>query len=165
MPKIWCFCFFVFFWRGQSSVGVRRAQCRYNPRVTLVSFCCLLLPLCPFFPYSICCHDHPHGTRQFTSSVTPVCCHYVKTSLRFWLRLLWETATYKTKADRKKQTKKITSFRYLFLLWTFAFCFFLPLRTVTSFVFHSSYTRFEHHLYVALYLCNSCSCDYDGLWI
>lgn len=128
------------------------------------SHCCLLFHLCPFFPHSICCQGHPHGTRQFTF-VTPVCCHYVKPSFKFLIKVVVRLQHIKPKLTEKKKKKNTRVVVTLFAVNVLHFVFFLALRTVTSFVFHSSHTCFEHHLYVALYLCNSCSCDYDGLWI
>lgn len=154
MPKIWCFC-------GEARAGVSERDAfnvDINPESRLCH-CCLLLPLCPLFPYSICCHGHPHATRQFTC-VTLVCCHYVKPSRSSIKVIVWDCNLWKPKLTGKK-TKKTCP--YLFCSECLHFVFFLPLRTVTSFVF----IRVIHVLSITCMLL----CIYaivavtDGLWI
>lgn len=89
------------------------------------SHCCLLFHLCPFFPHSICCQGHPHGTCQFTF-VTPVCCHYVKPSFKFLIKVVVRLQHIKPKlTEKKKIEKKPMSCRYFICCECFAFCFFL----------------------------------------
>lgn len=93
-----------------------------------------------------------HGTRPLTSCPR-----------------LFPVFTFRWRRRERLQRKKpkLTKKKKIVLLSFFAvnvcICFFLPLCTVTSCVY-PSHTCSEH-LYVALYLCNSCSCDYDGVWI
>lgn len=141
---------------GQVSVG--SFHCWHKPW----SWSCLIYFLFVLFSsfLTFVVSVSPHGTHLFTPLSHPV-----KNMLSFKLRSLWETTTCKTKVDRKK--KKNTSCRYFVLLWLFAFRYFFPLHhrcTVTFLRVSLFKSRFEHHLYVALYLCNSCICDYDGLW-
>ena len=69
-----------------------------------------------------------------------------------------KTATYKTKVGKKIHP--------MCLSWImFSSFYFVYSCHAVLYLFHSSPTRSEHQLYVALYLCNSCSCDYEGLWI
>lgn len=134
MPKIWCFFWFRF---GQVSMGALSS-------LTHESDLCRLL-LCPRFSFL-----EFVGQSQYTwvhLSANPRLLSYC-----------WKTATTTTKKNQseKKKTVVMTS-----LLWLFAPCVSLPLCTVTFCVPVRSHV-FEHHLYVALYLCNSCSCDHDG---
>lgn len=91
------------------------------------SHCCLLFHLCPFFPHSICCQGHPHGTRQFTF-VTPVCCHYVKPSFKFLIKVVVRLQHIKPKlTEKKKNRKKTHELSLLYLLWMFCILFFLAI--------------------------------------
>lgn len=137
-----------FFWAGGFETWT-------PPRPT----CLIVVSYFLFVPFSPHIAFVVELTLTCQSSVIHVRCHCVNPSLCFWLRSLWDCNIWNQSWQEKKEEKNT------FLLWMFCFLFFLPLRSVTSFVFHSSHTRFEHHLYVALYLCNSCSCDYDGLRI
>lgn len=65
-----------------------------------------------FFCLSFFCQRHPHGTCQFPSSVTPVCCHYVKPSFKFLIKVVVRLQHMKPKLTEKR--RKNTSCRYFF---------------------------------------------------
>lgn len=122
----------------------------FNVHIKPRSHTCLIVvspfPLRPLVSfYSLRCGVHPHGTRPFTSSVNACLLSSCETifKLFFFDYGRCERLQHIKPKLTEKEEKKTTSCRYFFLLWMFAFCFSLPLRTVTSFVFHSSHTHFS----------------------
>lgn len=64
----------AFIFSGQVSVDITPPPTHSESRL---SNRCLVVPVCPHLPYSLCCGGHPHGTRDIAASVKPVCCHHV----------------------------------------------------------------------------------------
>lgn len=130
----------AFFCFGQASVGAFNVS--INPEVKLVSPTSSLSLF--FFLYSICCQSHPHGTCLLTSSVTPVCCHDVKTS--FSSKVVVSDCNIENQSWQKKGKKtELSLLFFFFLLWMFAFCF--SLRFAYCNLFHVS---FKSHTFLSI---------------
>ena len=128
----------------------------FNVHIKPRSHTCLIVvspfpirPLVSF--YSLRCGVHPHGTRPFTSSVYACLLSLCETIFKvffvvffFQLRSLWETATYKTKADRKKKKKNKTRVVVTFFAVNVCILFFLAIAYCNLFrVSFKSYTFFS----------------------
>lgn len=136
MPKIWCFFWFSF---GQVSMGALSS-------LTHDSDLCLFPSLSPFFFLPGVCWSVTVHVRS------PVCNACLSS-------YCWKTATRKKKKPKLKKKKNCCHDFFAVNVCTLCFSAIVYCNLLCS----SQVTHvFEHHLYVALYLCNSCSCDYDG---
>lgn len=107
---------------------------------------CLFPSLFPFFSIL-----EFVGQSQYTFvhlSATPVCRHVCR-----------QDCNKKKKKPKLKKKKNCCHDFFAVNVCTLCFSAIVYCNLLCS----SQVTHvFEHHLYVALYLCNSCSCDYDG---
>lgn len=152
MPKnlvLFNFWFFLGRWRARETFkAVSSTSC----------LCSHPSPLLPPSPFVV-------GTHELSAVFHHVKKTKKKHSLSFKLRSLWETMTYKTKADKKRHTHTCVVVTLFCCDCLRFFSFFSPwLYRVLPPVSHPAHTFGASHLCVALYLCNSCICDYDGLW-